>query len=799
MTNDGVSNDGSGFDTFNIGAITDGASGSVSIAGTQIDGNNLTVNISSATVGSDFYVANSDGTSANGVTVTVNGNLSAATVEVVNNQLTTATNNVNLIVTGNLNTSGLVTVTGGSTNAADGILTLEGSTISTGGFSLGSTGPGDNGVGILQIGGSSAQTVTGAINSSAAANYGTLQIGENNNGATSNNITVQSNIGNVNPIGNVIIEGTGTNTFNGTVASDFISIVSKAVFNNNVAATGQIDFWADGTMTVANGVNVSGAILDDKAVSGAANLGTLILEGTSTLTGNVGASGSELKQVTLSGSNITDSVTGSVATQNINLGTNTLSVNGAYEQSANGTIATTISSSSIYGKITATGAATVPTSTKVAVTVTGTLPNTTAIFNLINDNGSAGLNVPGSVSVTGSSRIFRAMLSSGDLILYLEAPGGLTAETLTANGQRAATALDNITGSASGDMGNVINELIGFTQPQVNAAVNTMLPLTGINMQAATQMMDDFVNTQMTHLDGPTNSQTTIVTGVPFDEQPMDTAAWAQTSGTSAHQSPRGTTNGYNLTDAGGVVGIEKGFTDALRMGLAAGDAYSWVVAKDQDGKVNINAVQGSVYGRYKNQQYPWYFNYAILYAYNSYSSSRAINVSTTDNRVAKADYQGNLFGGDIEGGYGITVSKIVVTPDLSVSYDYLNLRKYSEKGASSLDLNVKQQDYDRLRLAPGFKIAMPFECPWGILSPEVHASYLWDVITQQEQILASFAGGSAAFSTQGYKPGDHGVDLGLGISLATLDNFTISIQYDFEDDAEYYSSTGLVNVAHQF
>ena len=576
VTNDGTSNDCSGLDAFNIGAITDAGLGSVSILGTQADVNNLTVNIASATVGSDFNVANTDGVTANGVTTTISGALSAGTLEVTNGQMTIGSNNTTLIVEGNLNTTGLVTITGGSLSGANAQLSLAGSTISTGGIRLSAPAP-NEGFGILTIGSNtSAQTVSGTIDSSAPQDYGTVYIGVDSNlAATDNDITMQSNIGSIHQIGQMWVDGTGTNTFNGTVNAQFLNVKTNATFDQNVTAS-QLDFVGDGTVSLADGVMVNGDILNDTALSGAANLGTLVFQGTSGLTGNVGNPGSELKAISLTGSDLTDTVTGGVATHNINLGNNTLHINGTYEQSANGIISTTINSSSAYGNIVATGNASIPSSAKINVTVSGTLPDTATVFKIVDDDGSAGINVPGSLSITGSSRIFRAQLLSGDLILYLEAPGGFTIET-SPTAQGAATVLDDITENASGDMGHVIDELTGLSASEVNSAINSMLPLTGYNMQAATQMMDDFVDTQMAHLDSPMNSAITSLTGMAAGDMPMDTTSWAQAFGTSAHQSARGTSLGYNLADAGGMVGIEKLFSEAFRMGLAAGDAYSWV------------------------------------------------------------------------------------------------------------------------------------------------------------------------------------------------------------------------------
>jgi uncharacterized protein with beta-barrel porin domain len=800
VTNNGIANDGSGLNAFNIGTISSSAvNGQISIQGTT--NADLNVTMASVTGGSNITnlsLQNSDGAAFND-TATVTGAFSAASVNVNNNQATSIDTTTQLNVEGNFTTTGTVTLTGGSAESADAVLSLGGSTISTGGVIL-ADGPGAVGYGMLWIGGSVDQTVTGQINGSAAEN-GYLDLGIDSNGnPTSNNITMESNIGSGQSIGIMNVDGSGTVTFNGTVNSDLIQMAagSNAVFNHNVTAV-ELDFNGGGTMTLANGADLTAQI----NIGAIADLGTFIIQGTSTLTGDVGEPSAPLNQISLTGSGatVTANTTNGVVTNNISLGTNKLNITGTYTQLAGGVLATTINGANSYGRITATGNAAVPNTTTLDVAITGPLPSTATTFNIVDGNGSPGVDVPGTVSVTGSNRTFTAMISSGDLVLDLAA-GGFTSSATNSNGQAAATVLDKIAATATGDMANVITALDNLSPGAVNAAINSMLPLIGLNQQASTQVMDDFVGTQMSHLNNAAEadkSQGVDLTGMAAGDQPGTITAWSQAFGTTAHQSPEGTSNGYDLEDAGGALGIEDALSDSYRMGIALGDSYSWIQSKDDNGRMDINAAQISLYGGYKPQDNGLYLDYSASYAYNDYYGTRDVNAGPTISREAKADYNGSLFGGTVEGGYGFNLGQAVVTPNVSLGYNYLYIPRYSETNAGALDLNVSRQDYQRLRLAPGFKIELPEEFSMGTLTPEFHAKYLWDAISDKDQILASFAGGGTAFTTAGYKPSDQGADLGMSITFATKNNISMSLQYDFEIREDYYSNTGLLNVSYRF
>ena len=232
---------------------------------------------------------------------------------------------------------------------------------------------------------------------------------------------------------------------------------------------------------------------------------------------------------------------------------------------------------------------------------------------------------------------------------------------------------------------------------------------------------------------------------------------------------------------------------------MALGNARSWVRSKDNNGRTDINATQLSWYGGYRVPENPFYVNYSLSYAYNEYGGSREIYVGPADNRVARANYHSNLYGVMVEAGYAVAMEKAVVTPLLSVCYNRLQVAEYRETGAGDLSLNVAAQDYERVRLAPGIRVEASYEAGWGTITPEIHARFLWDPVSERQQILSSFAGGGTAFSTEGYEPAKEGVNVGTSVTLAAKGNTTVSVQYDLETREDYYSHTGRLNVSFMF
>ncbi|MBF0485053.1 MAG: autotransporter domain-containing protein [Candidatus Omnitrophica bacterium] len=393
------------------------------------------------------------------------------------------------------------------------------------------------------------------------------------------------------------------------------------------------------------------------------------------------------------------------------------------------------------------------------------------------------------------------------LILTAQAPHTATyvSQTTTQDAQGPAAALDNAkSAGASGDMQTVLNTLDNLSGDQLTSALDAMLPdISGSNPQVSVQLLDQFVGAQMNHLGGVSElalaDDTTPQTGVSAGEAPSPYSTWFKGFGSYAHQDPRGTSQGYNFSNVGGALGVDMKASDTVTTGLAFGNSESWVRSKDSAARTLINASQVSWYSGFKPISNPWYFNTAFTYAYNQYVGSREIHISPTDNRVANAHYRGGLYGAALETGYAIKLGKVIFTPLTALSYSRLHVAKYAEAGADALDLNVNEQNYDNLRTALGGKLEVKREFSWGSLLPEIHARYSYDIIADRQNMVASFAGGGTAFTTQGYKPAKSGASVGTAVTLATKRNITISLEYDLELREDYYAHTGFLNVTFKF
>lgn len=331
----GGPNDGSGTNTFNLGAITDSGAGvgSVSITGNTTAGVQ-TVNIASANIDGNFTLAHADGQATTNQVVaiagglTVGGALSLTSLEATAAETqavtvggavaVTGTTTLTagalvaggttgaLTITGNSTFTGAVTVTGGAGHATANTytLTLNGATNAfDGGLTLADGGAGSDA--ILTLSGSVAQTVSGTIsggavgkinvaNASGATFSGTVAAAlitiENGGGALNSSATFKNTVTSAVTLGGA---GTGTNTvtFDGTTQGFTVTGAVNATVDetNNIVVTNssgaaktvvQASAWGAGGEVDNLTISGTGTTLDSnaaitvKAVTGVTTIGS---------------------------------------------------------------------------------------------------------------------------------------------------------------------------------------------------------------------------------------------------------------------------------------------------------------------------------------------------------------------------------------------------------------------------------------------------------------------------------------------------------------------------------------------
>ena len=140
------------------------------------------------------------------------------------------------------------------------------------------------------------------------------------------------------------------------------------------------------------------------------------------------------------------------------------------------------------------------------------------------------------------------------------------------------------------------------------------------------------------------------------------------------------------------------------------------------------------------------------------------------------------------------------MTPVASLQYTRLHVEGYTETNAGSLNLTVKDQDYDMLQSGVGIKLARSFNLEDDrVVTPEIHGRWLYDFIGDRQETTSTFSGGGGSFATQGFDPVKSSFNVGTKLIMELNEDWSFETNYDFECKEDFTAHTGWANARCRF
>ena len=404
----------------------------------------------------------------------------------------------------------------------------------------------DNGKGILTLFGGT-QTVTGQVGTGGVGGASLAEVNAGANGATS---TFAGDV----YATNLEVEGTGTVNLGG----DFTGTA--------------IRYNADGTVIVATGNDVNSAITNNTGID---SQGTLTLNGSSTVTGQVGASGASLKEINAG-------VAGSTSTFNSNVYVTNLNMTGT---------GTVILNSDLTGNVVATGNNQgILTTTGLNKTITGNIGSSTSLdlntLNIGSDTDATNYSITTiNGNVFANSTVLNNNGTTNSSELILASGKNITSTITTADANMGILTLAGGTQTVTGQVGTNVNKL---------AEVNS-----GVTGATSTFVNDVYANTVENIGNGTTTFQDNVVAtnvnvnaGTSTFQDNLTATTTTISTGTGNFNTVSGTTTS-NLQFAGnGTANLNNGLTGNVTTTTPGEGKLNLVGSNNQTvtGQVGTNA-----------------------------------------------------------------------------------------------------------------------------------------------------------------------------------------------------------------
>lgn len=200
---------------------------------------------------------------------------------------------------------------------------------------------------------------------------------------------------------------------------------------------------------------------------------------------------------------------------------------------------------------------------------------------------------------------------------------------------------------------------------------------------------------------------------------------WIAPDGDFVYQGGFKDLKGFNLKSGSILIGYDRKVFNNTFLGLTGGYSNSHIDWNKKRGKATINSYYGGLYSFFYNNHF--YMNSSLYGVYIDYSTKRNLNFNQI-HRIAKGSHHGQEFIGHIDMGRFWESSIIKISPSLSLDYFFIHEKEYTEKGANSLNLNIKKKNYQMLRAEAGISFSKCYIFGKHSLLPQVGISYIKEI-----------------------------------------------------------------------
>jgi outer membrane autotransporter protein len=242
---------------------------------------------------------------------------------------------------------------------------------------------------------------------------------------------------------------------------------------------------------------------------------------------------------------------------------------------------------------------------------------------------------------------------------------------------------------------------------------------------------------------------------------------------------------GWSESRYGGIIGADYSFNNNWLVGAVANFSHDDVTFNQSAGNTKLDSYLFGLYGQYR--QGPWYVNAIGSGGFSNYTTARNILPPALP-AVAHSSYNGENYGGYVEGGWDFPVSSFKVTPFVGLGYLHQTIDQFTETGAGIEDLTVKG-DEDSLQTSLGIRASTTFQVGSGWLMPEVRASWQHEFLDDSQQITNAFAiNPGDTFIIKGAKLSRDSGTVGAGLTYTMSPSTKLFLDYDFRGNSDFTS-----------
>ena len=241
---------------------------------------------------------------------------------------------------------------------------------------------------------------------------------------------------------------------------------------------------------------------------------------------------------------------------------------------------------------------------------------------------------------------------------------------------------------------------------------------------------------------------------------------------------------GYNFSTGGLTFGVDYRVSPNFAIGLTGGyaDTNADLV---NNGSLDVN---GGTIGAYATGfGGGFHIDAAAFGVFNGYDSHRTALLGT-----ASGNTDGQDFNALVAAGYDWKSGGLTIGPTVSYQYTYVEFDSFTEHG-SLAPLSFGNQNAESSRTALGAKASYDWHAGHVLIRPEIRASWQHEFGDRDYSVVSRFANGAGnSFSVNGPAVGRDSLLIGAGAAVIFNDRVSVYAYYDGELARTNYSSNNV-------
>lgn len=356
-------------------------------------------------------------------------------------------------------------------------------------------------------------------------------------------------------------------------------------------------------------------------------------------------------------------------------------------------------------------------------------------------------------------------------------------QALTFNQREAARALDSLSGTASGDLADVINTLadLNLSDQEAKAALSEISPYFLANIlrpRTDPNFRTGLYNRLYNHCPSCSNN-----------------GLWAEGDyGQATWSGDDNSVGDFKVNSGGFKFGAQRYFAQSdLIIGLYG--AYTPQSLSQNASKADLDSVGGGVYGGWIQEN--WEVKGLLGATYDSYDVKRKISAPSANlNRTAKSDFNGYSLRADLEAAYKIPLDeKMWFKPYLGIESAMTDYQSFTETNADALNVRVNG---DRL-FSSTARAGLGVQSKRNRLGWNARAEYNYLITDPYPEIDVMLAGTDTRFKSRGAETGRSGLGLNAGIDYDLTPRLNIYLNGEFRLASDYENLHGSLGLRYAF